>query len=266
MRERLWLRLHSSKLLRGLSSSSVLRAPMRAVSYLLLPSLQRKLMRIRAGLGKDLILEVNPRWETAMWEGTYEAEVQQLLAQHLREGMTFYDVGGGMGFYSLVAARLGAQVIVFEPATSNSDLIARHAERNGLENRIRIIHSAVFSYSGMISLQCNNRETGHGNYCVESVGPTTTDLPRVACTTLDDFQKLNPKPDCVKLDVEGAESEVLKGAQTLFRTARPLLICEIHDAANAAFVTSWLEGQNYQSRWLEDGTGFPRYLYASPVS
>ncbi|HEX9224149.1 MAG TPA: hypothetical protein VF860_12530 [Candidatus Acidoferrales bacterium] len=55
-------------------------------------------MKIRAGIGKGLIMEINPRWETEMWEGTYEANAQQLFARHLREGMIFYDVGGGWAF------------------------------------------------------------------------------------------------------------------------------------------------------------------------
>lgn len=239
---------------------------MRAASYLLMPSLGRKLMRIRAGLGKDLIMEINTRWETGIWDGSYEVEVQQLFAQHLREGMTFYDVGGGLGFYSMVAARLGAEVIVFEPAAANAALISRHAKINGLENRIRIVHSAVFSYSGAISLQSNERETGHRNFSVQPQVQATTELTRVPCTTLDNFMKDNPRPDFLKIDVEGAESEVLKGAETLFSTIRPPLVCEIHDEANAASVTHWLDNNQYQCSWLADQSSFPRFLYAAPLS
>jgi FkbM family methyltransferase len=266
MREKLWLRFRNSKLLRTLSSSSVLGKPIRAASNLLMPSLQRKEMKIRAGIGKGLIMEINPRWETEMWEGTYEANAQQLFARHLREGMTFYDVGGGLGFYSMVAARLGANVFVFEPAAANSALIAYHVKKNALETRIHIIHSAVFSRTGVISLRSNERETGHANYSVEWADQGTTQLPQVSCTTLDDFARENPKPDFLKIDIEGAESDALKGAEMLFRTVRPPLICEIHDEVNAAFITRWLSEKNYQSRWLEDQPGFPRYLYASPLS
>jgi FkbM family methyltransferase len=211
-------------------------------------------------------MELFPRWETEVWEGTHEMEVQQLFAQHVRAGTTFYDIGGGSGFYSMVAARLGAQVIVFEASAENGASISRHLERNGLERQVRLIHSAVFSHTGVVSLQGSARETGHGNYRVQAVDPESTQLPRVSCTTLDDFVKENPKPDFVKIDVEGAESEVLKGAETLFCTARPLLVCEIHDEANASFATRWLEEKNYMSRWLEDDSRFPRHLYASPLA
>lgn len=265
MREKLWLRLRNSKLLRRLSSSSVLSKLIRAASGLLVPSLQRKEMRIRAGIGKGLIMEINPRWETEMWEGTYEAEAQHLFAQHLHEGVIYYDVGGGLGFYSMVAARLGAEVFVFEPAAANSALIEHHLRKNALVSRVRIIHSAVFSYTGVILLRSNDRETGHGNYYVESSNQATTQLGRVSCTTLDDFIKENPKPDFVKIDIEGAESEALKGAEILFSTSRPPLICEIHDEANASFVARWLSEKNYQIRWLEGHTRFPCYLYASPL-
>jgi FkbM family methyltransferase len=266
MRETLWLLLRNSKLLRRLSSSSVLGKLIKAASNLLVPSLQRKEMRIRGGIGKGLIMEINPRWETEIWEGTYEARAQYLFAKHLYEGVTYYDVGGGLGFYSMVAARLGADVIVFEPAASNSALIAHHLKRNGLESRVRIVPSAVFSYSGEIPLRSNERETGHRNYRVEAAHQDAPRLARVPCTTLDDFVKKNPEPGFLKIDIEGAESEALKGAEMLFRTVRPTLICEIHDELNAAFIMRWLDEKSYQSRWLEDPVGFPRFLYASPRS
>ena len=59
---------------------------------------------------------------------------------------------------------------------------------------------------------------------------------------------------------------ILKEAETLFPTVRPFLICEVHDETNAAFVTGWLNEQNYQSRRLENESSFPRYIYASPLS
>lgn len=228
-----------------------------------MPSLHPKEMRIRGGIGKGLILEINPRYETAMWEGTYEAETQRVIAQHLQKGACYYDVGGGAGFYSMAAARLGANVIVFEPAAPNAALILHHLRRNGLEKRVRLIHAAVFSYTGEIPLGSNDPEAEHANYRVSPAGQEAGKLSRVPCTTLDDFIKENPKPDFLKIDIEGAESEALKGAEVLFGTARPPLICEVHDEANAAFVARWLAEKNYQSRWLEDPVRFPCSLYAS---
>lgn len=211
-------------------------------------------------------MEINPRYETALWEGTYEAETQHALAQLAKKGACFYDVGGGAGFYAMAAARLGANVFVFEPGAANAALITNHLKRNGLESRVRIVHSAVFSYTGEISLGSNDPGTKHANYRVALADQRASQLPRVPCTTLDDFIKENPKPDFLKIDIEGAESEALKGAEMLFGTFRPSLICEVHDESNAAFVTRWLKERNYQTCWLEDQASFPRSLHASPRS
>lgn len=271
MREELWLRCRNSPLLRRLAASSLFGKLLKAASYWFLPSPHAKEMNVRAGIGKGLILEINPRYETTLWDGTYEPETQRVFAQHVHAATVYYDVGGGIGYYSLAAARLGANVIVFEPSASNAASIAHHLKRNGLESRVRIIPSAVFSYTGEISMRSHHVETEHADShlrdqsCwVVPADQQAAQLPRVPCTTLDDFLKENPKPDFLKMDIEGAESEALKGAEMLFRTVRPPLVCEVHDEANAAFVTRWLQDRNYQSRWLEDEVRYPRSLYASP--
>jgi len=265
MREKIWLRLRGSRLLRKLSSFAILEKPLRAASHLLLPSSRLVSLRVRGGLGKNLLLELNPRWHTPHWEGTNEMEVQQLFAQCVGAETTLYDVGGALGVYSMIGARLGADVIVFEPDTVHGACITRNVQRNGLECRIRLIQSAVFSHTGVVALRTDVRDPGTRNASVQPLDENTTNLSRVSCIKLDDFVKENPTPTFLKVDVEGAESEVLKGAEMLFRTIRPLLVCEIHDEANAAFVTGWLNEKGYLSRWLESRVGFPRHLYASPA-
>jgi hypothetical protein len=68
----------------------------------------------------------------------------------------------------------------------------------------------------------------------------------------------------VKVDVEGAESEVLKGAEEIFERVRPRLICEVHDAANESFVVEWLSAKRYSLRWLDLPGRAERHLWAEP--
>jgi len=89
------------------------------------------------------------------------------------------------------------------------------------------------------------------------------DSYEVSCTTLDKLSKTHPAPTLIKIDVEGAESEVLKGAEELFTHSRPHLICEVHDPGSASFVETWLNTKDYELRWL-DGGDFPRQLLATP--
>ena len=242
----------------------VFAAPMKSLSYLLVPSQKMRTLRVRSGPGRGLLFELNPRWETPTWDGSYELAVQQVLQERLKEGSVFYDVGANIGFYSLLAARQRAQVFAFEPDVQNAESLERHVRLNSFGAKIEIIRVAVFSTSGFVTLEPADSTKGHGNAHVgpniENSHPTV----KVPCTTLDDFTREHLVPDTIKIDVEGAESNVLKGAEKLFTQSRPHLICEVHDPANASFVEAWLKTRSYELRWLDTNDSLPRQLLAAP--
>jgi FkbM family methyltransferase len=220
-------------------------------------------LRVRAGPAKGLVFELNPRWEHTAWEGNYECDVQQQFVKFAKLGTIVYDIGANYGFFCLLGARIGAELIAFEPESENAAALARHARLNGLQDRIRIVPKAVFSYTGEVVLEPPAQSGAHGNARAnpESMLPMTV---RVPCTTLDDFTALNPAPGLVKMDVEGGESDVLTGADRTFRVFRPVLLCEIHDGENARFAQEWLRERDYDCLWLEDEARFPKHLLASP--
>jgi hypothetical protein len=150
MREALWLRLRKSPFLRKFYAMQVFVAPMKGLSYLLVPSQEMGTLRVRSGPGRGLLFELNPRWEIPTWDGSYELEVQRVLQERLKPGSVLYDVGANIGFYSLLAARLGAQVFAFEPDVQNAESLARHARLNCLGAKIEVIRAAVFSTSGLL--------------------------------------------------------------------------------------------------------------------
>jgi len=237
---------------------------MRVLSHLLVPVHGKRKLRVRSGPGKGLLFELNPRWETRMWEGDHELAAQQVLQRELKPGSIFYDVGANFGFYSLLAARAGAQVFAFEPDVQNAESLECHASLNSLEAKIEIIRAAVFSASGSILLEPADFRRGHGNAHVGTARDPSRATIEVPCTTLDDFSRGHAVPQVVKIDVEGAESEVLKGAEELFSNSRPHLVCEVHDPLNDAFVEAWLETRDYRFRWLDGSEEFPRQLLATP--
>ena len=71
MRERLWLFLRNSKLLRKLYAQRAFAEPMRVASYYLLPARGQKRLRVKNGPAMGLVFDLNPRWEHTAWEGTY---------------------------------------------------------------------------------------------------------------------------------------------------------------------------------------------------
>jgi FkbM family methyltransferase len=265
VRDKLWLLLRRSALLRWVYSVRILSGPMRRISFALMPGGRRARVRVQGGPGKGLLLEVNPRWEHRYWEGSYELKVQELVSSILGPGKTLFDVGANFGYYSILATRLGAQAVAFEPDPANLREFLQHVELNGLGDRIRLERMAVFSRTGEIVLDRAGGETPHGNAHVSASDSLTSGAIRVLCTSLDDFVLSSPVPTLVKMDVEGAESDVLKGAERLFESARPLLICEIHDIANETFITAWLERKKYVLEWLDSAEIFPHQVFAKPI-
>ena len=84
----------------------------------------------------------------------------------------------------------------------------------------------------------------------------------VEVLTLDHFAAHYPLPAVVKIDVERAEEEVLKGAEEVFRRSKATLICEVHNERAAAGAVAWPARTGYQSKWLPDPIELPGHLVA----
>ena len=232
---------------------------MQWASNALVPASRDTLVRVRSGLGEGLVFRVHPRWEWPVWDGTYEAAVQGLLDQVLRLGLNFYDVGGGMGFFTCCAAKRGARVFVFEPDKANADCLERHLVMNGLTELVTVERMAAYSHSGTVHVAAPALRASHGNAVVGKGGEAIVD-----CTALDDYCLHHPFPDVCKIDVEGSESEVLKGAEGLFVTGRPIAVLEVHDRSNAQFVELFFKARGYRMQSLGSGDAFPKHVAALP--
>jgi FkbM family methyltransferase len=223
---------------------------------------------IRSGPGKGLWLRLNPRYEMAYLEGDYEAPVEQILLSNLRPGTVFYDVGAHIGVFSLIAARnLGAHgsVFVFEPDPYNVRRIREHASRNQLD-AIQIIPKAVCSTVGRLRFQrASFQSSMNRGVLVEDVSAGKESSIEVESMTLDAFAQEHGLPNLIKIDVEGSEAAVLHGSEEIFRSAKPLLVCEIHHEQASSDVTGWLRVRGYMFHWLESSTNFPRHLFAKYV-
>ncbi len=261
MREQLWLALRNSAALRKLYNLRVFAAPMRVASGFLLPSSSRKLLRVQAGPARGLLVEVDPRWEHAVWDGSYELKNAEVFLGLVTRDAVVFDIGANFGFYAMIAARAGARVVAFEPYPDNSRNLRKHVDLNDLGDRIHIVPQAVFSGTGHIRLEIPTDVSANRNtkMCADDISPGI----EVACTRLDDFVETSLQPGIIKLDVEGAESDVLRGADHIFRAFRPVLLCEVHDDANAAFAQEWLKERHYEHIWIEEGS-FPKHLLAWP--
>jgi FkbM family methyltransferase len=264
LREELWWKLRSSPFVRKLATLPVLAPVMKRASLALLPSETTKVLQVKEGLAKGILFQLNPRWETGLWRGGYEPEAEDIMQKFFKPGMTFYDVGGGVGFYTLVAARLGAKVFTIEPDPKNFATIQQHAEMNHLESKMNLVPLAAYSHTGTLLMEPSGREKGHGHGHVQEVFGTDPGLCiEVACTTLDDFARNHPAPDLVKIDVEGCEADVFEGSEWLMKETRAAMLCEVHTHDLGVRIEEIVRRRNYDMQWLHN-EGFPvRWLYAT---
>jgi FkbM family methyltransferase len=160
---------------------------------------------------------------------TWNAEEYAALKMAVRAGATVIDAGANVGAYTLLFATwAGAEgaVYAFEPASASRAGLARHLAINGLADRVTIRREAVTDGSG--SRRFIDRGTDGGNRIAR---PADQDSIEVPVISIDEFCGTSGViPDVIKIDVEGAELDVLRGArQTIARCGASLAVfVELH--------------------------------------
>lgn len=166
----------------------------------------------------------------------YEPEVWAAMMGVLRPGDVVADIGAFIGLYTLaIAQRVGAngRVVAFEPNPESYALLRSHLELNTLTDRVELHQLAVGSEEGVVALTVNR----------ETMAAITQQADRstvsVRCVRLDAVWGDRPL-DVLKIDVEGYEEQVLRGATRLLsRQERPRVIfIEVHPYAWEASGTS----------------------------
>jgi FkbM family methyltransferase len=167
--------------------------------------------------------------------GRYEADEIAFARRALRAGDTAIDVGGHIGFFTmLMAAAVGrtGHVYAFEPFEANADLLERSIAENRFGDRITFQRAAVGAENGTATLTfpVETLNSG-GSYLLRDgtaplAGNETRSVPLVALDTLP----LRRPVRFIKMDVEGAEPQVIRGAQRLLRDDRPTILSELHPA------------------------------------
>lgn len=209
----------------------VLGPCVRWVSSKIVPRETLTWIQVEHGPATGLWLRVNSRTGRSALSGAGEPAVQQALAEHLRPGMRFYDLGANLGFFSLLAAKLvgpSGGVVSFE---ADPEVVARLRE-NALRNNfswITVEQKAIWSESSVVSFSrmdpALSPDRGQGHVSAEATGANS--IP-VEAVSLDDYCSKHTAPQFIKCDVEGAEVEVFRGARCLLTKQRPGILCELH--------------------------------------
>jgi FkbM family methyltransferase len=156
--------------------------------------------------------------------GFFDENLTRAFLQILKPGMTFFDVGAHVGYFSTLASLLvgaGGSVHAFEPTPSTFRVLVENLEGTGIP-----VNLAVHQFRGEVEL----RDLGWRGATFNSVLATSGGRAvRVRTTTLDAYSaETGVTPDVVKIDVEGLEEAVLLGARNLLTHARPLVALEVN--------------------------------------
>ncbi len=184
-----------------------------------------------------------------------------LAKEFVGPGSVVWDVGANVGLFSFAAASLagpGGLVVALEPDAWLVQLLRRSAGQQPPGSAaVQVVPAAVASTLSVRTLCLANRSRA-ANYLAE-FGTIQTGGSRekqsVIAVTLDWLLESLPAPSVVKIDVEGAELEVLNGARGLFETARPIVLCEVIPD-NSDAVTEFLSCYGY--RMFDGETPLPR--------
>jgi FkbM family methyltransferase len=165
--------------------------------------------------------------------GHYEAQEIELVRQVLKPGDTAVDVGAHIGFFTMqMAASVGpaGRVYAFEPFGPHVELLERSVAENRFEDRITFKPAAVGAVSGRATLTfpVETLNSGGAYLLREGTAPLKGNLSAaVAVVALDELEFRRPVR-LIKMDVEGAEPQVIRGAARLLKEDRPLILSELH--------------------------------------
>lgn len=175
----------------------------------------RKERKIIGGIGKGLVLRLDPATEAGLLIGLYEMELNKYIRKMCRPTRRGYDVGGQFGYDALVMARLtGARVVSFESE----------------QEFVREIELNVASNPGLE---------------VEPVMAFVGEDP--PALRLDDYATSSGwVPEYIKMDIEGGELQALRGAESLLRRFGPDLLLEVHSEVLESSCIGLLKSYGYE--------------------
>jgi FkbM family methyltransferase len=162
-------------------------------------------------------------------EGCHEPELTAAFKRQVRPGMVVVDAGANIGYYTVLASRLvgpSGRVIAFEPDAGNFSLLWRNVVENGCKNVEAYPYALGEHLVYAVLHVCPEAPGSHSLHATsEFLGPTR----KVVTVAGDEVLGGSRPPDIVKMDIEGAEPEALRGmAKVLEAPGKRVLFVECH--------------------------------------
>lgn len=177
--------------------------------------------------GFKLTTRIHPAYEL-MRIGKFEPDETRIFVELLNIADAFVDVGANMGYYCCFALQRNKSVVAFEPQLQNLTCLYQNLTSNGWQDQAEVFPVALSSSPGLLSLF---GASGPSASLVRHwAGYSSRFRQIVPVNTLDNVLagRFSGKRLIVKIDVEGAEFQVLEGAlATIARLPRPIWLIEV---------------------------------------
>lgn len=201
----------------------------------------RRPMTVRMAAGYKIPL---PPWSNlagiTFATGLHEPREELFALAYLRPGDVAIDVGANIGIYTALMGSTGAHVIAFEPGSrSRSDLARTVALNPGMS--IEVVPAALSDNPGRMSITLDLESSNH---LVQGVADDLQ-VESVEVMMLDDYAVEHHLENLVfiKIDAEGFDLQVLRGAKELLKSQKPVLMVETWGPPD---IRDWLEGLGYR--------------------
>jgi FkbM family methyltransferase len=177
------------------------------------------------------------------------------LRQHIRSGDVVCDIGANKGSFLYWLARWAApgRVIAFEPQPDLADALSRLCARFSLNNVV-IERRAVYSSSSTKTLFVPDGHQPGASLLKPAEASTSIEVQTIS---LDDYLSDNETVSAIKIDVEGAELDVLLGARKTLRRCMPMIVIEcdrrLATMERMQETFSLLQGLGYAGMFLNKG-------------
>jgi FkbM family methyltransferase len=181
-----------------------------------------------------------------------------MLRRFVRPGDVVYDCGANLGLYDrfLVSTLKAGRVVAFEPSEENRRFLAANLDLGGIAERVTVLPLALADEDGVVEFQVDDVQTTSGTLSKVTGGAPSEGrrnlrlaplTEKVLCRRLDTVVREEglPAPDVIKIDVEGAEALLLRGAAGILSRRGPRLVIELHGAAVAREVLELLHAHGY---------------------
>ena len=173
----------------------------------------------------------NPEHQYLYFYGTHdERYIVTKLLKLIKPGDICWDVGANIGFYTCLLASLvedNGAVVAFEPAARTCGYLKENVSLNQFTN-VTVVNKGLGDKQEQRLLHYSEAGLAEGTASLKYADGRAAS-ERVTLNTIDNLIPELPTPDFIKIDVEGYQLEVLRGAEHCLKTHAPLLMAELRD-------------------------------------